>query len=66
MTGHTGRLLHRDHIAAVCKRPEFVVAVLDWDDGCSALLTPARAWPHPAGMAGNSPVYSYAGNANLP
>ena len=42
MTGHTGRLLHRDHIAAVCMRREFVVAVLDWDDASSAPLTPAR------------------------
>ena len=28
-TAHTGRLLHRDHISAVCMRPKFVVAVLD-------------------------------------
>ena len=66
MTGHTGRLLHRDHIAAVCMRPEFVVAVLDWDDASSALLTPARAWPHPAAMAGNSPVYSHGCKSPLP
>ena len=38
-------------------RPDFVVAVLDWDDASSAPLTPARAWPHRAVMAGNSPVY---------